>query len=255
MTVVRILRSLAVAALAVFLSAGDALAAGEITLVQKYSCQPTVADDEESCRAVALAQIQKLLFDELGAYLAGTDALSGVPQERLSVLGAATVAVEVIEEGWVDGEPGRLYATKAWIKTDPDEAAAHILELNADAGKAAELHEIMESADAALERLTRLRKALQAGGEGAPGAINEYREAVEALKTGDWFLKGFSLHASGFYRGAIDAYCKAIESDPGSAAAYTSRGRAYRKYGNFADAIADCDRAIELNPDYAPAYL
>ena len=53
---------------------------------------------------------------------------------------------------------------------------------------------------------------------------------------------------------AIAEYDKAIELDPRYAPAYYNRGNAYYKLENVDQALADYDKAIELNPNYAPAY-
>ena len=47
----------------------------------------------------------------------------------------------------------------------------------------------------------------------------------------------------------------AIELDPGYEEAYSNRGRAYYTVGKHAEAFADLDKAIEINSDYAMAYL
>jgi tetratricopeptide (TPR) repeat protein len=45
-----------------------------------------------------------------------------------------------------------------------------------------------------------------------------------------------------------------IKLDPKNAGAYSSRGYAFGKLGNYQQAIRDLDRVIELNPQYATAY-
>ena len=53
---------------------------------------------------------------------------------------------------------------------------------------------------------------------------------------------------------ALADYDRAIEIDPGATTAYRNRGVAYHLHGGSELALADYDRAIELDPNYAKAY-
>ena len=53
---------------------------------------------------------------------------------------------------------------------------------------------------------------------------------------------------------AIADYDRAIQLNPDYATAYNNRGLSYSNKGDEDRAIADYDRAIQLNPDYATAY-
>ena len=57
------------------------------------------------------------------------------------------------------------------------------------------------------------------------------------------------------FHGAIADYDRAIELNLNYVKAYTNRGVAKVMLGDHDGAIADCDRAIALNPDYAEAYF
>ena len=54
--------------------------------------------------------------------------------------------------------------------------------------------------------------------------------------------------------GPIADYDKAIELDPQYARAYNNRGIAYCRKGDYDQAIVDYDKAIKLAPQYATAY-
>ena len=56
------------------------------------------------------------------------------------------------------------------------------------------------------------------------------------------------------YPFAIADYDKAIELNPDDADTYINRGISYKNLKESQKAIADYTKAIELNPDYATAY-
>jgi Flp pilus assembly protein TadD len=82
------------------------------------------------------------------------------------------------------------------------------------------------------------------------GAAGEAVEAREEV----FFYRGNGY----FYKEEVDRaiadYDRAIELEPDYALAYNNRGVAYDDKGEVDRAIADYDRAIELKPDYAAAY-
>lgn len=54
---------------------------------------------------------------------------------------------------------------------------------------------------------------------------------------------------------AVELYTKAISANPSNAASlFTNRAQAHIKLHNFTDAVADCNRAIELNPSVSKAF-
>ncbi len=67
-------------------------------------------------------------------------------------------------------------------------------------------------------------------------------------------LSEFRSRLQGDYQGAIADYNRAIEIDPNYVAAYNNRGLAYDDLEEYQRAIADYNRAIKLDPNYAHAY-
>jgi tetratricopeptide (TPR) repeat protein len=66
--------------------------------------------------------------------------------------------------------------------------------------------------------------------------------------------RGVAKRRKGDYDGAIADCSKAIELDPKYAFAYNSRGAAKDHKGDYDGAIADFSKAIEFDPKYANAY-
>jgi tetratricopeptide (TPR) repeat protein len=69
----------------------------------------------------------------------------------------------------------------------------------------------------------------------------------------EWVGKAYQLHMKGDVERAIALYTKSIEVLP-TAEAYTFRGWARSFEKDFASAIEDCHRAIDLDPEFGNPY-
>jgi len=67
--------------------------------------------------------------------------------------------------------------------------------------------------------------------------------------------QGNRLFAARQYEDAIGCYSKAIVKNPSSATYYTNRALCYLKLQNWAKVVADCQRAIELDPKTVKGYF
>jgi tetratricopeptide (TPR) repeat protein len=73
----------------------------------------------------------------------------------------------------------------------------------------------------------------------------------------EWMQMALDSRENGKYsnpRQALVYLNKAIELDPNSAPAYVSRSAAHVDLGNYQQAIADCNEAIRIDPSFALAY-
>jgi tetratricopeptide (TPR) repeat protein len=77
---------------------------------------------------------------------------------------------------------------------------------------------------------------------------DELRE--EAL---DWWQRGYEAQMRGDLDAAVDLYSRSIEIWP-TAEAYTFRGWARSFQGRIEEAIQECHKAIEVDPDYGNPY-
>ncbi len=78
--------------------------------------------------------------------------------------------------------------------------------------------------------------------------------AAAKMAAEGWFQKGYNAGMNGEYNAEISLYLKAIELNPDYANAYINLGIAYGKQDNYTKAIQMWEKAIELKPDYALAY-
>lgn len=70
----------------------------------------------------------------------------------------------------------------------------------------------------------------------------------------DHILQGINQAKQGNFASAIAEFSRAIEIAPNFAPLYYNRGRAYEDQGNASAALADYDRALALDPRYLQAY-
>jgi tetratricopeptide (TPR) repeat protein len=88
---------------------------------------------------------------------------------------------------------------------------------------------------------------------GCSAIIEAGTEAPEAIATAH-FNRGLAYHAKRELDLAIADYDRAIALNPEFAEAYNGRGKAYFSKGNNDRAMLDLDRAIALDPEYADAF-
>ena len=76
----------------------------------------------------------------------------------------------------------------------------------------------------------------------SPGQLNNRLDAIQAIQQGDIKLR------LGNSELALLAYTNAIQMDMGFADAYMKRAALLSRLGQYTQAMADLDRALELNP-------
>jgi tetratricopeptide (TPR) repeat protein len=79
--------------------------------------------------------------------------------------------------------------------------------------------------------------------------------ALEFTKRRDYFGLGSLYYSNGYLRDAIEAYSKAIDTNPRNSTGYFLRARAKSYQNDLQGAITDYDTAIALNPESDGAYL
>jgi Tfp pilus assembly protein PilF len=72
-------------------------------------------------------------------------------------------------------------------------------------------------------------------------------------RAGEYFRRAYEHQQKGEFEEAIELYSHSIEAFP-TAEAYTFRGWAYSFQGDYTQAIADCRKAIKVDPDFGNPY-
>ena len=76
----------------------------------------------------------------------------------------------------------------------------------------------------------------------------------QTISAETYFRRGYACYDLGLYDLAIANYDKAIQLEPNDANAYNNRGLAKIRLGQHFAAISDYNKAIQLKPDHALAY-
>jgi tetratricopeptide (TPR) repeat protein len=222
--------------------------------VKEYNYEASVIDSKASSRILALEQVKRLLLEELETYLGNEPEVKKfqLSKDTIRTLTAGIAKTEIVSEKW----DGYTYWLQAKIAADSGQVIKSIDVLRKDREKTNALEEVRRRSEELLSENERLRKE-QAGEEGR--TKNEVKKAydktIKELEADDWFIKGYSLYASGNLTGAIAAISKAIELNSKHADAYGNRGSYYAQLGKYKQAIKDCDRAIELEPKHVGNYV
>ena len=222
------------------------------TFEKEYTYQAGEEDSKISSRTIALREVKRLLLEELGAYLESRTEVKDfqLTRDEVTTLTAGEVNTEVIAETW----NGSAYYLKAKVTADPDDVARSIDTLRKDSEKTKELEEMRKNLGALLAENEKLKKDLTQADENKKVALAAYEKNIRALNAFEWFEKGYTSDVSGDCGGAVNAYGRAIEIDPEYAPAYNNRGKCYAKLADYKKAIKDLDKAIVLNPGLAQAH-
>ena len=109
--------------------------------------------------------------------------------------------------------------------------------------------EMKKKTEEALKEIEKLKKEI-AKGEGEKASQEKHAKAVNELNAADWLKKGLELR----YRDknnqeAMKACDKAIEIDPNFARAYAIRAAIYNDWGQHQQALRESEQAIKLDPN------
>jgi tetratricopeptide (TPR) repeat protein len=222
-----------------------------VSYVREYTYQASEADSKLSCRTIALEQVKRLLLEELGTFLLSETTVkdSELTKDQVTSYTAGLVATVIMDEKW----DGKTYAIKAKMTADPDQMAKSIKDLRKDREQSGLLVEMRQKTVAALREIDRLRTELSGNkGSKLKEAEDQYAKAVEGLNAMDWFQKGYVLrYKTKNNEGALKAFSRAIDMDPGLVRAYAGRAAIYNEWRQYTKGLAESEKAIKLDPALA----
>ena len=89
--------------------------------------------------------------------------------------------------------------------------------------------------------------------QAAHGQSGERSEIPDEVRAYALWERGYVLHLSGRYREAVDSFRESIEILP-TAEGHTFLGWSLSMLGHLEEAVAECRKAIALDPDYGNPY-
>lgn len=223
------------------------------TFIKEYTYQASDEDSKNSSRIIALREVKRLLLEELGTYLESITEVKNfkLTKDQITSLTAGIVKTEIISEKW----DGHTYWIKTRIVADENDVIKSIDSLRKDRDKSRELEDTRKRTDALLEENKKLREELALAKGNARQQIQQrYDKSIKELSAFEWLESGYKNHMQGDFAAAVADYSRAIELNPRFDLAYNNRGISYHMQGQYSEALTEYHKAIELNPRYADAY-
>lgn len=222
--------------------------------IKEYTYNASEFDSKLSSRTTAMAEVKRLLLEELGTYLESETEVKNMQltKDQIRALTAGIVKTEIIDEKW----NGETYWIKTKIVADKDDVIKSIDKLRKDREKSAQLEDAMKRVDALLEENKKLRKDLGRANSDAKIIIQQkYDSSIKELSAMEWMINGFKNLIMKDYITAIESFSKAIALSPKRQNAYVGRGGAYGLIEKYNEAIIDFKKAIAINPTNKDAEL
>jgi tetratricopeptide (TPR) repeat protein len=217
------------------------VSAEERSFSTSYTYQAASWENKASARIVAQARAKKVVVGDIAKILLQTIKVKD-PNEKYGQIAALAAAVV---HPRITGESwkGRSYHLQVKATGDLKDMESVVSGILSDEKRKQEFIGVEGRMNALLKEIDRVRNNKNAG----KGQQAVYEAKVTELKAIDSFYRGYALFSVGQYSKAIDAFNRAIDLNPGFAEAYLHRGNSLKVSGDSKAAVADFKAAIRLN--------
>ena len=227
------------------------------TWVREYTYNTSDADSKLTARAIALEQVKRLLLEELGVYVHSalqneeietSGEVKELTAKQIEIISAGITETNILKENWY----GETYYIKAEITADENDIINRLDKIIEDKEKTEQIEDSRKRTEETFAEIERLKTELtQTQNVNEKLKIqNKYNQSSSQLSAEDWFQKGVNAAEMGEYDNVILYNQKAIEINPDCAEAYVNMGNAYNEIDNYDKAIECYNNAIEIDPDY-----
>jgi tetratricopeptide (TPR) repeat protein len=248
----KIIWTLGVAMLYFQLLMGGSAQAEIMVFEEQYHYDAGEADSKLSCRAISLLQVKQLLLERLGTYIESTTQVVDMQlsSDEVTSLSAGFVKTEILNESW----DGKTYTLTARIQADPEEVIRLLDGIVGGGKKKEEMARLDMVNQDGLEKINQLKNQMESIQNDLVAVNRDYQKAFRVVEAWGAFEKGQEQMRNGEFATAVKSFSHAIEVKS-SSDNYLQRAMAYRKLNKFTLALADLDKAIQMNPKIGEAYF
>jgi hypothetical protein len=185
------------------------------TFIRDYTYESdNYLDTKETCQAIALDQVKRLLLEELGTYVESSTIVKNyqLSNDQITTMTAGVVQTTVLDEKW----DGKKYWIKASIATDPDEVTKSIGMARKVQRLESELKESQMIASKAQAEIKRM-KAREKQSKSKSEDQKKYNKLVDQIKASNYFEQGTAYSVAGNKKAASQAFKKTIALRPNKA--------------------------------------
>jgi len=221
--------------------------------VSEYTYHASEMDSKISSRIFATEQVKKQVLQQIGMYVS-TEVIhysaetNGILKEmsssEISIIAAGIVSFSILEETW----NGSSYWIKAQVEADPEDVIKALDALAKEKEKVSELKETRAIAEAALVEAENLRRELQKAKDELEltKLQSSYNSASNIVEAKAWLDKAYISIRAQNWDLAFEQYSKAVEFNPELAPAYAGLGNISHYRNQIEKAIEFYEKAITL---------
>jgi len=226
--------------------------AAEVSFQEKYQYDAGEADSKLSCRAVSLVEVKRLLLERLGTYIETESTVENMQltKDEVSSFSAGVVKTEILEEIW----DGKKYSMTARIVVDPEEVARLVNKIKNNPEEKEKIRKLEKINAEAVTRISEMKADMVNLQESLVNLNRDHEKSMKIIDAWGAYERGIDLRIEGSYEASLTAFNLAVESNP-NYLAYFQRGRTQMKLKNWAKAIIDFSKVIELNPELKDAHF
>lgn len=210
-------------------------------------------ETRDQIRELATLEAKRRVLEQAGMYLRTETVVRNyqMESEEIIALAAGVLSTEQTEESW--GMEGMsIYVDLTYrVTIDPLDVNNRIEEIRQDPEKMADFERIARENEQLRAQMESLREEMEEAESARMQELEELRARLsERYSAREWFQRGVEARD---VQEQIEHYTHAISIDSAYSEAYNNRAVAYRRLGDYDQALADYTMAIQHDSTYLAA--